>query len=352
MTTPPSPSPSLESTLRARLGIPPGARRALLFTESSHWDPDWLYTSQEYFRRYVAPNLEAALNELRRDPRRVYSIECAFFLRLFWESRPHLQDELRDLLNARRLRLTGSGVTTPDTLLPSEEALLRDFLLGQEWLRSIGVTQEPRLAYFPDSFGHSPNLPALLNAASFTRAAVSRIDGMGFIGADLELPGRFPLRGSSAEHLLRREACLDFTWRAGDGSQVLCHWNAFTYAQGDLLADAGLVRIYLYPWLSRPDRSDKRVARRVAGYLRQLVPLARTPYLLCPIGMDFNPPIPNLNELLDGYNRHVYPTSGVWLANAGMDDYFDLIEPYRERLPALALDPTPTGPASTRRARR
>lgn len=329
-----------EPGLRQKLGIPGDARQVLLFAESSHWDPNWLRTSQEYFQ-LVAPGLEQAVQELRADPRRVYSIECMFFLRLFWESRPDLQHELRELLNTRRLRLTGSGVTTPDTLIPSDEAILRDLLLGQEWLRSIGVTQEPSLAYFPDCFGHSPALPALLNAAGFDRSAVTRIDGMWFMSADLDLPSNFPLRGSSAEHLLKTERCLDFTWRAPDGSQVLCHWNAFTYGQGDMLASSGQVRIYLYPKLSRPDRTDKNIARRVSGYLRQLAPLSRTPYLFCPIGWDFNPPIHGLGELLDRYNRVVFPDSGVWLVNAGLDDYFDLIEPYRAKLPVLSLDPNP-----------
>ena len=70
-------------------------------------------------------------------------------------------------------------------------------------------------------------------------------------------------------------------------------------------------------------------------YLRQLAPLSRTPYLFCPIGFDFNPPIPDLRELLERYNRVVYPDSGVWLVNAGMDDYLDFVELYREKLPVL-----------------
>lgn len=328
---------SNEASVRARLGIPDDAAQVLVFAESSHWDPNWLHTANEYFDGLVSPALEQALQELRADPRRIYSVECVYFLRMFWETHPGRQEEIRQLLNNRRLRLTGSGVTTPDTLLPSGEAILRDLLIGQTWLRSIGVSQEPRLAYFPDCFGHSPNLPALLNAAGFDRAAVTRIDGMWFLSADLDLPSNFPLKGSSAERLLKQERSLDFTWCAADGSEVLCHWNAFTYGQGDLLADAGQARIYLYPKLSKPDRSSKTVSRRVAGFINQLRPISRTPYMFCPIGWDFNPPIPALNELLDRYNREVYPSSGVWLVNAGLDDYFDLLEPHRQALPVLEI---------------
>jgi hypothetical protein len=73
-----------------------------------------------------------------------------FFLRMYWDRYPARRNQLRKLLNGGRLRLTSSGVTTADTLLPSTEAILRDWLIGQEWLRENGIEQEPRLAYFGD----------------------------------------------------------------------------------------------------------------------------------------------------------------------------------------------------------
>jgi len=87
-----------------------------------------------------------------------------FFLRLYWDHCPEQRGIVLELVNEGRLRLTSSGVTTADTLLPSAEAILRDFLLGQEWLRANGMEQEPKLAYFTDSFGCTPTLPSLLIA--------------------------------------------------------------------------------------------------------------------------------------------------------------------------------------------
>ena len=37
------------------LGIPEDARRVLVFCESSHWDTNWLQTSDEYFVRRIEP---------------------------------------------------------------------------------------------------------------------------------------------------------------------------------------------------------------------------------------------------------------------------------------------------------
>jgi len=335
-----APDPACEQTLRRRLGIPPDAARVLVIAESSHWDPNWLYTSEEYFTRWVSHNLDQALAALLQDPRRIYSIECMFFLRLYWERRPHQQEKIRALINEGRLRLTSSGVTTADTLLPSTEAILRDLLVGQEWLRAQGMVQEPHLAYFTDSFGSSPALPALLQAAGFDQAAITRIDGMYFAGSDYELPGRFPRPGSSAAQLLQVERSLDFVWRTAGGAEVLCHWNAFTYGQGDMLGYWGPGRTYLFP-LSIPDRSGRSVARRIERLAAQLAPLSRTPYLFCPIGMDFVAPTPDLVGLLDGYNRLHYPQSGLWAVNAGLDDYLSLVACHRSRLPVLALDPNP-----------
>jgi hypothetical protein len=340
-----------ERALRASLGIPADAQRVLVFAETSHWDPNWLYTSQEYYDRFVQKQLDEAISELLREPRRIYSVECMFFLRMYWEANPQQQETIRGLVNEHRLRLTSSGVTTADTLLPDPEAILRGWLLGQEWLRRNGMTQEPKLAYFSDSFGCSPALPSLLQAAGFQQTAITRVDGMYFPSFERNHREKYPRSGSTAERLLKEERTLDFIWRDRAGAQILCHWNAFSYGQGDLLAHRGFSRIYLFP-LAIPDRSEHNVARRIRQFAGQLGPCSPTPYLFCPIGFDFIAPIPDLVFLLDRYNERQYPSTGIWAVNAGLDDYLDLVNCYRDQLPVIELDPNPywTGFYSSRPA--
>jgi hypothetical protein len=329
-----------ERALRDSLGIPTDAQKVIIFAETSHWDPNWLYTSQEYYDRFVQNQLDLAIAGLLREQRRIYSVECMFFLRMYWERNPQQQATVRDLVNEGRLRLTSSGVTTADTLIPAPEAILRDFLLGQEWLRRNGMSQEPRLAYFSDSFGCSPALPSLLQAAGFEQTAITRVDGMYFPGFERNDPKKYPRPGSTAERLLKEEASLDFLWRDRAGAQVLCHWNAFSYGQGDLIAHRGFSRIYHLP-LAIPDRSERNVRRRIRRFVNQLEPYSPTPYLFCPIGFDFVQPIPDFVSLLDRYNEKRYPSTGVWALNAGLDDYLDLVNCYRDRLPKIELDPNP-----------
>jgi len=329
-----------EKDFRQQLGIPDDAQRVLIFAESSHWDPNWMLTSEEYFERYVRKNLDLAIDELLRQPRRIYSIECMFFLRMYWDRVPEQRSMVRDLINTGRFRLTSSGVTTADTLIPSTEAILRDFLLGQEWLRSHGMVQKPKLAYFTDSFGCSPALPSILKAAGFDQTTITRIDGMRFPGSGFRKLKTSLKVQTSADRLLNEEGTLDFIWRDSSGAEVLCHWNAFTYGQGDMLASRGLIRLYDFP-TSFSDRSEFNLARRIHQYEKQLRPYTKTPYMFCPIGFDFVEPISNLISLLDRYNQTRYPKTGLWVLNAGLDDYLDLVHFHRQKLPVLELDPNP-----------
>jgi alpha-mannosidase len=121
-----------------------------------------LLTSEEYYGWRIERILDRVLVELEREPTRVFSIEGLFFLRLYWDRSPHQRERIRNLVHQGRLRLSGTGITTPDTNIPHGESILRDYLHGQGWLRRAGLNVEPRLAYLPDSFGHSPALPSLL----------------------------------------------------------------------------------------------------------------------------------------------------------------------------------------------
>lgn len=329
-----------ESHLRAALGIPADAQRVLVFAESSHWDTNWLSTSEEYFHARVEPILDSVLAALGRDSTRVYCVESLFFLKLYWERRPDRRDQVRELFRRRQLRLLASSFTTPDTLLPHSETILRDFQLGHAWLREQGLPDAPGTAYFPDNFGHSPHLPTLMNAVGVQAVAITRIDGMYFVGADWRPKSRFPRAASTAAQLETVHRSHDFIWHDDSGAELLCHWNAHTYFQGDMLAHKGIIRwagrTFALPW-----RSARHIAKRIDGYQAQLAPFARTPYLLCPIGMDFNDPIEALPELLDRYNRERYPDTGTWAVLAGLDDHLALVNCHRALLPRLEADPNP-----------
>ena len=100
------------AALRALGGDPPhgpDAKRVLVFSESSHWDTNWLQTSEEYFRARLEPIFAKVMRALERDPERVYCIESVFFLRLYWERHPEDQHRLARLLQRRQLRILSAS---------------------------------------------------------------------------------------------------------------------------------------------------------------------------------------------------------------------------------------------------
>jgi hypothetical protein len=329
--------------LRQRLGIPADARRVMVLSESSHWDPNWVRTSEEYFDQRVGRTLDLALDALDGDARRVWSAESVFFLAMYWDRRPAQRDRLVGHLNSGQMRLTSASVTTPDTLLPTTESVIRDFLIGQEWLRRRGIVQEPDIAYFPDCFGHSAAMPSLLQSVGTRRVLFGRLDGAHLSGMDRLPRRRYPLAGSSAAQLLAAGSA-DFVWRDQHGAEILAHWQPYGYGQADRLDTVASFRRGRFE-LRVPGRWSARVGRYLERQAARLEGLAPTPFLLCPIGHDFCHPKPDLLDLLDRYNEHRYPATGLWVLNAGADDYLDLVEAHLAasdaELPVVPMDPNP-----------
>ena len=329
----------------ARYGIPDDAGRVLVFSESSHWDPNWLFTSREYYRLRVRRVLKQALRAVERDPRRVWTCEHVFFLRMFWDDQPRLRDRVQAAFARGAWRLSGDALGTPDTISPHTEALVREWARGRAWLRSVGIEAETGLAYLPDNFGNSPALPSLLRSLGVEATAFARLDGAFFVGTDTRPESAFPRPGSNAWRLMRQERSLDFVWRDEAGAEVLARFCAFAYNQGDMLGYRPLApnvgRWMSIPLLTVPDRRAARVREQIDGFAERLAPLSRTRFLHCPIGHDFVLPMPHLMRVIDGYNARDYPETGTWCVLATLEDYLTLVNAERDRLPVLDFAPAP-----------
>src|SRR5262245_25852396 len=145
---PPGTTSATEACVRAELGIPPGATRVAILSQSSHLDWDWHYTFEEYFSGPLADPLlflfpgtvdtvlsdAAGLLSSSHDAgtRYYYSVAEMGFLQRFVEAHPDALGTLGGV--GQDLRIVGGGVTSPDSLLPSGEAFIRDYLVGKTWL--------------------------------------------------------------------------------------------------------------------------------------------------------------------------------------------------------------------------
>src|SRR5580765_2114740 len=337
-------APASEECVRAELGVPADAQRVLIISQSSHLDWDWRHTFDEYFLGPLNDPLllfrPGTVDTILSDAvglmgsahasgaRYYYSVaEMGFFSR-FLDGHPELRDTLRAV--APSLRIVGGGITSPDNLLPSGEAFIRDYLVGKTWLdANLGVPI--REAWLPDDFGHDAQLPIVLDAMGLAAVGFGRVPG---VEGTLQSVGlKPPSPGSLAAKLL--EDGLDFEWRAADGSRVLAHWMPGGYCQGD-------VRLAGVTGAEAVAALDHLVA--ING------PASHTPYIYIPIGCDFSRPRTDLLDLAALWNTERYATTGVWAVAASFDHYVQLVSGHRAEIPGRRFDPTPywTGYYATR----
>ncbi len=334
-----------EARLRDELGVPADAKRVVIISQSSHLDWDWRHTFEEYFLGplndpfllFRPGTVDTILSDAvglmgstdAPGARYYYSVAEMGFLARFVDAHPEVRDTLRGV--APSLRIVGGGITSPDNLLPSGEAFIRDYLVGKAWVdANLGLPL--REAWLPDDFGHDAQLPIVLDAMGLRAVGFGRVPGVD--GTLQSLGLQPPSPGSLATKLLEEDG-LDFEWLAADGSRVLAHWMPGGYCQGDVALGGA---------------SGVATAAALARLIAIDGPASHTPYIYIPIGCDFSRPRADLLELVAIWNAERYASTGVWAVAASFDYYVRLVAAHRAGLPARHFDPTPywTGFYATR----
>ena len=335
-------TPTPEADLRTRLGVPTDAERVVIFAQNAHLDIDWQKTFDDYYASYVGDIFLEARAILDQQPRAHYSVAEMAFLKRHVEAHPEELAALRAHIARGALHIVGGGMTSPDTLLPETELLMRDMLYGARFAEDVVGAAPARSAWLPDSFGHSPTTPDLLAAAGYTAVAFSRSDGAPTILEALQDPDRPAAPGSNAE-LLAQLGSADFVWRGPGGAEVLAHWmpTSGLYCQGDsidydepIAVPGGHIGTYHG---DDPPFVDAAIDR----YVAELTPFAKTPYLFVPVGCDFQHPKAELLAYLDAYNARRFPETKVWVVAASFDEYAALVRTHQGELPVLDADLEP-----------
>jgi len=325
----------LEEAIREDLGIPPEAEKVAIFSMSSHWDPDWLATFEMYYSFIVEKCITEALDLLDQEERYYYSISEIVFLRRYWEDHCEDHDRIRNHIDRGHLRSVGGGMTSPDTLLPSGESLIRDWLYGNRWtMENLGI--KPMTAWQPDSFGHTPSLPGILSTLGYRYVSFARVD-------------------SDTSGFLRGLGSSDFLWEGLDGEEILSHWMVGFYGQGDSIDTDFIMAPYILAAFgidpcplvhSEPEFTNPRIQ----GYIDDLDPMSPTGYMFIPVGSDFAFPNPNLLTYMDNWNSMMFEETGVWCVAATFEHYAMLVDTHKEDLPSFPRDINPywTGFYTTR----
>ncbi|MEO5931547.1 MAG: hypothetical protein ABIR47_16555, partial [Candidatus Kapaibacterium sp.] len=307
-----SPDRSIADIL-GELSVKEMPKRLVIFDQSTHLDwnrINWFSTNVDehyppdragYFNRdgdgSPQPSdtiLAAAARLLRISAHAFYSICEIGFLQAFSESNP---DQFASLIASGRLRVVGGGIVSPDSLLSNGECFIRNYLLGDGWLREQGISWG-RHAWLPDTFGHDSQLPVLLEAMDIRGVGIGRIPGDGRQGDGSNGP-------DSAAEMLRADG-VDFLWRGADGSEILTHWMPGQYDQAkDIDRGAPL------------DTID--------ACLAATAPSSPTPFIHIPVSGEFAMPNERLADYIREWNETRDPRDGICGVAGTFAHYAELV---------------------------
>ncbi|MDR0450925.1 MAG: hypothetical protein LBH26_06640 [Treponema sp.] len=166
----------------------------VIIVASTHWDREW-YRSFSEFRVRLCELINRLLPLLEEGVVDCYTFDGQSAVwEDYLEAYPENEDRLRKLAREGKL-MFGPLYKLPDEFLSGGEALIRNFLMGDELCSRIGG--KCRAGYLPDNFGHVSQLPQILKGSGLDAAFF-------FQGADLQ----------NAEQK-------KFWWIAPDNSRVL-----------------------------------------------------------------------------------------------------------------------------------
>jgi alpha-mannosidase len=226
----------------------PALATTMMICPTSHNDWDWQQTFGGYYNcssndfgvHGILESVAAILQTNNADFRFSYA-EVAF-LRQFLNDEPAKTPIFQ---NTAKFSLLGGGMTSPDNQVAHSEVFIRNYLIGREYLDSVGpVDNIFPVAWVPDDFGHSPQLPVLVEALGMSAIGLSRIPGS-------PQPPLCPSKQLADANV--RGNGTSFYWPGRDGSRVLTHFMPNTYygISGAMIPGTHMSE-WLISWRSAP----------------------------------------------------------------------------------------------------
>jgi mannosylglycerate hydrolase len=238
----------------------------------THWDREW-YLNSPYTNAWLVPFFDSLFKMLEKETSYRFVLDgqtsmiedwCAV-LKSQGKDADHLLQRLSGYVKERRV-CVGPYYLQPDWQLVSEEALVRNLLIGQHMADELG--------------GRMPAGWLLDNFGQISQAAQ--------IHREFGLPGLFVWRGVEMDPKQIRS---EFTWEAPDGSQVTAIYLVGSYRNGMRLAE--------YP---------QAMTGRILGEIKKLSPFASTSNVL----------------IMNGYDQEMLPDDILPMLKNGLNQLGDV----------------------------
>jgi alpha-mannosidase len=172
-----------------------------------HIDPVWLWPMSEGIS-VVYSTFRAALDRMNESPGFKFTSSSAQFYQWIAENDPPMLAQIRKRVDEGRWSVVGGWWVEPDVNIPGGEAMVRQGLYGQLTLERL-LGHRAKVAFNPDSFGHTSTLPQIIKLQGMDNYVFMR-------------PG---------PHEKTLPADL-FWWEGVDGTRVLTYRIPFSYGDG------------------------------------------------------------------------------------------------------------------------
>lgn len=128
----------------------------------AHIDPVWLWSWTEGLS-VVHSTFQSALDRMNETPDFKFTASSAQFYQWVAENDPNMLKQIRKRVDEGRWSVVSGWWVEPDMNIPSGEAMVRQGLYGQLTLERL-LGHRSKVAFNPDSFGHTGNLPQIIHS--------------------------------------------------------------------------------------------------------------------------------------------------------------------------------------------
>lgn len=247
----------------------------------THWDREWYVTFEE-FRARLIETIDELLAVLDEEPRyRCFTLDGQMsIVEDYLDVKPEAGEKLESYIRAGRI-LIGPWYILPDEYLVSDEALVRNLLIGDRMSRKFGSKMP--VCYMPDIRCQISQMPQIMKGFGLEAAVMGR--GVGY-------------QASKSE----------WYWKGSDDSVVLGIYMPRGYS------NAGTGQL--------PEELDVAL-ERLSRIADTLIPYATTRYLLLMNGGDHLRAQKFLPDLLDQINQ---TSTSVKLMQGSLLDYINAVK--------------------------
>jgi len=234
----------------------------------THWDPLWYFTKEDAIVQF-AYNMKELLAGFEQERIRNFFLDGQTkALEDYLAAHPADREKIECLIRLEKLFI-GPFNSQLDCFISSGEAVINNLRLGMNFAEKLGGVS--RIAYLPDSFGHSADFPKI-----FTRMGIHDFVVTRGVGDEYGLKNEFYMESDDGSRLLVA------TMLAGYG------YGTYAFKDGTLFTD-------------RAEDYNKRDVHGLIDRLLETTTLEDS--FVFPLGFDQNPAILDIEKKIKAYNK-------------------------------------------------